>query len=269
MSALQHQQQALLEALFAWPAAHAVQGLAVHCVEQGQRGLQVYQSNGHALAQRALQAAYPVVAQLLGLESFADLSHALWHAHPPERGDIAQWGGALVPFLRTSLQLQDEPYLCDVAAAEWALHACASVANASADLGTLALLTTYEPELVCFGFAPGCTVVQSQWPIASILGAHLEQTPSLAEAGQQLRAGVAQDAVVWRCGLRPTVRQALPGEAAFVSMLLSGATLAQAIDGAPDLDFSAWLPLVVTGGLVLSVYLAENHGRNPGPQPNN
>jgi Putative DNA-binding domain len=260
MSTLAIQQQALLETLFAWPAEDAVKNLASCVVGNSARGLKVYQSNGHALAERALQSAYPVISQLVGPESFADLCRALWHAHPPVRGDIAQWGQALVAFLRTSAQLQDEPYLADVADAEWALHACASATDAAPDLATMALLTTHEPEQLHFGLAPGCTVVQSAWPVASILSAHLEQTPSFAEVGQQLRAGVAQDAVVWRSGLRPTVRLALAGEAAFVTRLLNGAALAQALDGAPDLDFGAWLPKAVTGGLVLSVRLqASTH----------
>jgi hypothetical protein len=255
MSALARQQQALLEALFAWPAENAVMNMASYAQDTGSRGLKVYQSNGHALAQRALQSAYPVIAQLVGPESFADLCRALWHAHPPTCGDIAQWGQVLVSFLRTSAQLQDEPYVSDVAAAEWALHVCESAPNIDADLSTLALLTTHEPEKLGFDFAPGCAVVQSAWPIASILGAHLEHTPSLAEAGHLLRDGVAQDAVVWRCSLRPTVRQALAGEAGFLGLSLNGANVAQALDGAPDLDFGAWLPLAVAGGLVLSVRL--------------
>jgi hypothetical protein len=255
MSTLAFQQRALLEALFAWPSEDAAKNMVSCVIDKSARGLKVYQSNGHALAERALQAAYPVISQLLGPESFSDLSRALWHAHPPVRGDIAQWGQALMAFLRTSEQLQEEPYLADVASVEWALHVCASASDANADLATMALLTTHEPEHLYFGLAPGCTVVQSVWPVGSILGAHLEQTPSFAEVGQQLREGSAQDVVVWRCGLRPTVRLALAGEAAFVARLLNGAALAQALDGAPDLDFGAWLPLAVAGGLALSLRL--------------
>jgi hypothetical protein len=253
MSTLACQQQALLEALFAWPAEDAVKNMASCVVDKSARGLKVYQSNGHALAERALKAVYPVISQLVGPESFSNLCRALWHTHPPVRGDVAQWGQALVAFLRTSEQLKDEPYLADVAAAEWALHVCASATDANADLATMVLLISHEPEHLYFGLAPGCTVVQSAWPVVSILSAHLEQTPSFAELGQQLREGLAQDAVVWRCGLRPTVRLALSGEAVFVARLLNGSALAQALDGAPDLDFGAWLPLAVTGGLALSL----------------
>ena len=256
MNTLAAQQQALLEALLAWPAENAMEKIATHAIDPRARGLKAYQANGHALAERALQAAYPVVAQLLGAESFADLARALWHAEPAVRGDIACWGESLAAWVQTSAQLQDEPYLADVARAEWALHQCASAPDQPADLATLALLTTQDPAQLRLVLAPGCAVVRSAWPIASILGAHLEASPSLEEAGAQLRAGVAQDAVVWRAGWRPRVRLALAGEAEALQGLLGGGSLAQALetqDGASALDFGQWLPMAVQTGLVLAV----------------
>lgn len=260
MSALAAQQQALLEALLAWPADDAMQKIAAHAIDPRARGLKAYQANGHALAERALQAAYPVVAQLLGDESFADLARALWHAEPPVRGDIACWGESLAAWAQASAQLQDEPYLPDVARAEWALHQCAGAPDRAADLATLALLTTEDPAQLHLVLAPGCAVVRSAWPVASILGAHLEASPSLEEAGAHLRAGVSQDAVVWRAGWRPRVRLALVGEAEVLRRLLDGVTLAQALeaqDSANALDFGQWLPMAVQTGLVLAVQAAD------------
>ena len=260
MSTLAVQQQALLEALLAWPAESAMQKIATYATDPRARGLKAYQANGHALAERALRAAYPVVAQLLGDESFADLARALWHAQPPVRGDIACWGDALGAFVQASVQLQDEPYLADVARAEWALHQCAGAPDQPSDLTTLALLTTHDPAQLCLVLAPGCTVVRSAWPIASILGAHLGASPSLEEAGAQLRAGLAQDAVVWRAGLRPRVRLTLAGEAGVLQALLAGDSLAQALEtpaGASTLDFGQWLPMAVQSGLVLAVRTAD------------
>ncbi len=145
MSALARKQQALLAALFDWPYEDATQNIANYADEKWARGLKVYQANGHALACNALRAAYPVVAQLLGEESFDALARALWHAQPPLRGDAAQWGGALPEFVRVSDQLASEPYLPDVAALEWALHLAASAADASADPSSFALLADHDP----------------------------------------------------------------------------------------------------------------------------
>ncbi len=252
MTSLAQQQQLLLEALLAWPAGDAMKNIAIHAQDTRARGLKVYQANGHVLAQSALQAAYPVVAQLVGDEGFADLARALWHAQPATRGDVTCWGGGLADFLQNSAQLQDEPYLPDVARVEWALHQGAGAKDAEPDMSTLALLTTLEPEHVQLLLAPGCAVVRSAWPVASIVGAHLEGNPSLQEAGAQLRRGEAQDTVVWRAGLQPRARLAQPGESDVLHGLMKGESLGQALDAAPELDFGQWLPLAVQTGLVLA-----------------
>jgi hypothetical protein len=253
VTTLAAQQQRLLDALLAWPAGNAIKIVAAYAQDPRARGLKVYQANGHALAHSALQAAYPVVAQLIGDEGFADLARALWHAQPPTRGDAACWGEGLADFLQTSAQLQDDPYLPDVARVEWALHQGAGAPDAEPDLTTLALLTTHEPEHLQLRLASGCAVVRSSWPVASIVGAHLEGSPSMQEAGAQLRCGEAQDVVVWRAGLRPRARLALAGEADALHVLLATGSLAQALDAAPELDFGQWLPLAVQTGLVLAV----------------
>jgi hypothetical protein len=68
-----------------------------------------------------------------------------------------------------------------------------------------------------------------------------------------LRVACAQDAVVWRCGLRPGVRQAVKGETELLLPLLRGESLAEALDAAHAVDFSQWLPMAVQSGLLLSV----------------
>ncbi len=253
MSSLALQQQALLDALFARPANDAIRNLYTQAQDPHGRGLKVYQANGHMLAWSALRAAYPVVEQMLGEESFADVARALWHAQPPVRGDIAQWGGELADFLQASGQLQDEPYVPDVARLEWCLHQASLALDAVADMATLALLTSHAPEQLRVALAPGTAVLRSIWPVASILGAHLDGSPTMQEAGAQLRARVAQDALVWRQGMRAQARLAMPGELDYVAVLLQGGTLAQALDAAADLDFGQWLPAAVQTGLLIAV----------------
>ncbi len=74
--------------------------------EQTQRGLRAYRANAQELAASALQASYPVMQQLLGEENFRHLAQSMWQALPPQRGDLAQWGGALAAYLRDVPQLQ-------------------------------------------------------------------------------------------------------------------------------------------------------------------
>ena len=253
MSSLSDQQQALLNALFARPAGPAANDLAAWVEGDFRRGLMAYQANGHDMAERALAAAYPVMRELLGAESFGHLARAFWHAHPPRYGDLAQWGGDLDAFVRDSEQLASEPYLPDVAAVEWALHLASYAADQTVDTASLALLMTLDPALLTLDMVPGCWALQSPWPVVSILGAHREGTPSLDEAGKRLRAAVAESAVVWRDGPRASVREAHAGEAIFLAALRAGAPLATALDAAPMLDFSTWLSMAATTGLLLGV----------------
>ena len=257
MSALAAQQQALLAALLAHPAQDAMKTIAVYAMDPWARGLKAYQTNGHALAQRALQAAYPVLTQLLGEDSLADLARAFWHAQPPVRGDLALWGAGLAAFVAASEQLADEPYLADVARLEWALHHSASAADQPGDPASFALLLQHDPAQLQLRLAPGCAVLPSAWPVVSIVAAHLDATPSLEEAGQRLHAGVAETALVWRAGLQPRVREAVAGEADLLTALLAGLSLSAALDAAPALDFNTWLPLAVQSQLLLGATLSH------------
>ncbi len=261
MSPLARQQQALLSLLFDWPNDDALKNMAAYADATWVRGQKVYQANGHALACNALRSAYPVLVQMLGDESFDALARALWHAHPPLRGDAAQWGGALPGWVRASETLASEPYLADVASVEWALHCAASAADGLADAASFSLLSEHDPADVQLVLSPGCSCVRSGWPVVSMVHAHLHQTPSLAQAGQLLRDGVAQEALVWRNGLRAQVREAQRGEAALVSALLAGQSLGRALDQATELDISAWLPMAVQSGLLLGARRADFAGK--------
>ena len=73
LHALGTQQQALLQALLARPGSAQAREAAALLPDfldtrqiQTTRGLAVYQANGHAMAERALLSAYPVVAALIG-----------------------------------------------------------------------------------------------------------------------------------------------------------------------------------------------------------
>lgn len=256
MNTLATQQQALLAALFDWPPQQAALQLKAYATGAGadpERGLKAYQANGHMLAERALRAAYPVVLQLLGGASFADLARAFWHACPPVHGDMALWGASLAEFMEQSAQLQGEPYLPDVARAEWALHRCAAASNCDANLSSLSLLTSTDPQTLVLDLAPGAVAFSSAWPIASLMLAHLEHSPSLEEVGAQLRSQTPQDVVIWRSGFQPRLRQALVGEVLLLHALQMGVAVEPALDAATGLDFSLWLPLAVQTGLVLGV----------------
>lgn len=232
--------------------------VACRAVDAGARGLKAYQSNGHHLAQRVLSAAYPVTEQLLGPASMADLARALWHRHPPVKGDLGLWGNLLPDFLEKDAQLETEAYLSDVAKAEWALHLCASASDISPKPASFALLTTEDPVNLRFLLSPGCFAMSSRWPIVHILAAHLTGGPSLESVGADLRAGLTQDLIIWRQGFAPQFRLAQFAEHQFLNLLIDGISVGAALDRSPDFSFPDWFPMAVQTGMVLGVQVNDD-----------
>jgi uncharacterized protein (UPF0276 family) len=112
---LSAQQQAFSDALFA-PAAEANLGLR-HAKRFG-----LYRGNLVSTWHKALAAAYPVVAQLVGEEFFTALSREYGRAHPSDSGDLNQFGAHFERFLQGFEHVRGLPYLPDMARLEWQLH---------------------------------------------------------------------------------------------------------------------------------------------------
>ena len=210
-----------------------------------------------------MQAAYPVVAQLLGEEAFTLLARDFWHACPPVRGDLAQWGAELGDWVQSHAQLAEEPYLGDVARVEWALHRAASAADLEPQPATFALLSTMEPDGLTLQLSSGIGVITSAYPVASIVTAHLHGSPTLETVGVKLRAGEGESAVVWRQGFKPRVAPCAAAEAGLVRALQSGASLLSALEQAGNLDFNPWLTAAVQNGLVLGARPLGNPRSEP------
>ncbi len=240
-----------------------------------QRGLQAYRANGQALAERALAGAYPVLAQLIGQENFVLLARHFWAEHPPLRGDMACWGDALAAFIDAAPQLADEPYLGDVARLEWLMHRAATAADVESDLASFTLLASSEPALITLAPGAGVALLASRYPVASIVNAHLVGSPTLRQAGQFLREGCAEYALVWRQGFKPGVRTSTVAEHLLLDKLMAGQSLLDALDaldslatgnptgsgGATVFDFNTWLGEAVRTGLVSGAYLLTTKGR--------
>jgi hypothetical protein len=191
----------------------------------------------------------------MGGDSFATMAREFWHHHPPARGDLACWGDALPEFVDHNPQLADVPYLADVARLEWALHRAAGAPDAAAHPASFALLTQADPDTFTLRLAPGTAVLTSEWPVASLVTAHLIEDPPLAVAAERVRARVAENARVWRHGLRSRVAACAPAETALLQAVVRGHSLLASLNEAlaidAGFDLGQWLPDAVTQGLVL------------------
>jgi hypothetical protein len=226
-------QQQLLGSLW---SVHTPPGLG----QGAAQGLAVYRANAAAVAERALAAAYPVVAQLIGAESFAAMAQHFWHVHPPDRGDLGEWGAALPAFMAAQEGLADEPYLPDCARLEWAAHQASRAGDAPGHIAGTALLNQNDPSMLRLRLVPGCALIHSGWPIASIWRAH--QDHAFEAVQQAFATRRAQCAWVVRTGWAVQVHIAPPPDAAFLQAILAGQVLAVALEAAGEhFVFESWL----------------------------
>jgi len=256
-------QQMLLRAL--WHDARP--GVVAGWTRDGDRfarGLQAYQANAGALAERALAAAYPTVMQLLGDESFAGLSRAFWHRHPPLLGDVARWGAELPAFVAAAEQLAEEAYLADVARLDWAVHCAHTAADGPPAPVGLHLLAQADPAGLWLHLQPGTAVVASPHPVVSIWQAHhitsVDGTDRFGPVREALAAQQAEVALVHRQGWRVQVMALPAADQVFVQAVLAGQPLATALAASSettvDFDFERWLVRALQGGWLAGASLA-------------
>ncbi len=246
-------QQMLLRAL--WRDARP--GVVAGWLRDGprfQRGLQAYRANAGAVAERALGAAFPTLVQLLSEASFAALARAFWHAEPPQRGDVAEWGAALPAFIEGDAQLATEPYLADVARLEWALHAAERAADAGPVTG-MALLGAYDPAVLHLALQPGTALLSSPHPIVTLWHAHRSDAADrFAPVRAAFAAGHGEHALVRRRGWVAEVLALDAASARFVAALLDGRDLGSGLhDAGEGFDFESWLLEALQAGALATV----------------
>lgn len=194
------------------------------------RRLAIYRGNVHANAAKALRAAYPVVAQLVGEEFFQGLARAYSGAVVSRSGDLNAYGAEFARFLADFPHTQDLPYLPDVARLEWAVH----LAHYAADREPLnpARLAEFSHEhqpSLRFRLHPACALLASRWPIARIWEMH--QSGGTGPFDVDMDGGTER-ALVYRGAFLVRVRSLDWGEYVFLSALARRRTLAGALDAA-------------------------------------
>jgi hypothetical protein len=253
-------QQMLLRALLGDARPAVVAGWLRERPERFARGLQAYRANAGATAERALAAAFPTVAALIGEAALAGLSRAFWRAEPPTRGDLAQWGEGLPAFIAADPQLAGEAYLADVARIDWAVHRAEMGVDAPAPAG-LEQLAAADADGLRLQMAPGTTLVSSRHPVATIWQAHhASPAPEGADRFAPVRAafaaGAGEHALVAR-GVgqwRARVTRLAEADARFTAAVLSGQALGQALASAGDeFEFEPWLVEQLQHGHIVAV----------------
>ncbi|KQN78949.1 hypothetical protein ASF04_00125 [Duganella sp. Leaf61] len=195
--------------------------------------LALYRGNLAATATKALAAAYPVVAALVGAEFFGALAHAYVRARPSHDGDLNRFGGQLGEFLDDFPHAAQLPYLADMARLEWGVHRAHYAADAkpvtAQQLGELA---PAQLEAARLRLHDACVPMRFDWAVVSLWLAHQPAPANDFPADM----AVQEAGVVARPGWRVQVLPLGAGGYAALTVLRAGGTFGAALDAAFDVD---------------------------------
>jgi hypothetical protein len=257
MSAEAQRQQALMAAILQRDDGASLQPQLAARPAGVRRGLQAYQANAGASAERSLAASFPTVQALVGEDSFAALARAFWHALPPRRGDLAWFGDELPAFIASSEQLADVPFLADVARLEWQLALAERAADGEVEVDSLQQLAEHAPSQLCLRLAPHVALIDSAHPIVSLWAAHRRTGDAAlqrAAVREILSSNGGEAALVWRAGWRGEARAVEPAVSRWVAALLHGLPLDRALAQAGEgFAFEAWLADALAAGWIQRV----------------
>src|SRR5215471_10246158 len=259
MPTLRETQDLFREALLGEPAPKLVDLVESDGLDPRAR-LAVYRHHVFTTLTATLEAAFPVVCQLVDRRFFAYVADAFIRQHPPANPCLDEYGSTFPGFLGTFEACKGLPYLPDVARLEWAIHLAAQAPNV-APLDPALLGSVAPAEMARLRFIPraGLAYLVSDWPVDRIWRAHQDESepmPDLGAGSAYLEIGPSGEGVFLRA-LEPAVLT-------FRSALFSGMTLGEAIEEAarkdPDLDFAGLISGFLDDNLFSSFSIATEEG---------
>ena len=202
-----------------------------HTSSNPKKRFDVYRNNVAVSLTEALAAQFPAVCRLLGDELFEMTARVFIDEHPPSSPLLFLYGEKFPGFLRNFEQLQDLPYLSDVAQLEWlwaqAFHAADRAPLTSEQL---AEIPDDKLESVRFELHPSTGLLSSPFPVVSVWQTNVtDEEVRVIDLGQG-----GEDALLVRPALEVQVRRIPPGAYVMISELWRGATLGEAAQAAAE-----------------------------------
>jgi hypothetical protein len=192
----------------------------------GRQRLAVYRHAVLANATQALEAAFPVVARLVGDAYFAEAAARHLGQEPPTSGDLNRYGAGFPAFLDAYRHAAGMPWLPDVARLEWAWHDALMAADAAGlDLAALASVPETHRGGIRFLLHPSVRLVRSAWPVLAIWEANQPDRDGTPD-----RDAGSDDVLLWRADARVRAVLLAPAEASFLERLAARLTLEEAAD---------------------------------------
>jgi|KBSMisStandDraft_5_1062788.scaffolds.fasta_scaffold114531_2 hypothetical protein len=192
--------------------------------------LDIYRGNTTASTHKALEAAYPVIARIVGTEFFSGLAREYRLRFPSHDGDLNEYGEFFAAFLADFAPAHELPYLPDVARLEWHVHCAHYAADvAPFDAARLASVPLERQLELRPLLHPACAVLHSTYPLARLWQVHQDTFGGEFEVDFSRGPG---HALVLRPGFKVEVALINDAEAAFLAAAHGGATLVAALSAA-------------------------------------
>ncbi len=210
----------------------------------------------------ALRTSFPAVLALVGEAFFTLAADGFMRAHPPESGNLQEYGANFPRFLEGMEEAASLPYLAAVAQLEWARQRSFLAPDAIAiDASTLAKqFHEADTHPLYLALHPSVQLLRAEHPVFDIWRYATEQS------GEPPRAdGPAQSILIWRADGQISMQCIAPAEACFLRAIRTGAAIQQAWEqaraaGFPDFDLSALLPLLIANNLIVDLTPEKNPG---------
>lgn len=199
----------------------------------------VYRNNVTQGLGKALEAAFPAVLGLVGVDFFRAMALTFLRAHPPMGRIMMLYGAEFADFIAGFEPAKTLGYLADVARLEQSIRESYHAADAPAlSAGFLASLSDEALLASRLQLAPSLRLVSSPWPVHAIWAATLHQG-----AAPQMRP---ETVLIARPSFDPECHVLPDGAADFIAALQRGETLAESLAQRPDdFDFGGTLGLLV------------------------
>jgi hypothetical protein len=213
---------------------------------RAESGLAVYRNNVMSSLIKVVAARFPAVRRLMGEDCFLESAQRFIVAEPPRSPLLLDYGDAFPEFLRRG---GDDSCISDIADLEVARGKAYHAADA-ASLPPRAFAAIPAERLagLRLTFHPSVSLLQSRFPIVSLWHANQEA------GGATLPQGRPEAALIARPLLEVEVWNLPPGGFAFLTVLRSGATMAEAaeaaMDAAPDFDLAVNLSVLIKVNIV-------------------
>ena len=193
-------------------------------------GWDVYRANIDGNCAAALASAYPVVRKIVGEGFFGQMARDFSRVRASRSGDLNRYGESFATFIAGYRDVDDLPYLRDVARLEWRAHVAHFAADpAPFDHATLAATAPEQYASLLPRLAPACALLSSRWPIGRIWVVHQDDHDGPPDV--DLRSG-PERVLVHRPRWRAAVQVLSEGEFRFLGAAWRGAALGAAIDAA-------------------------------------